>query len=288
MQNVKRMKNLVEEKQRETFHDSELFHHTRLVLNQLTEEVQEIVPQRQTRSDTAKNPDHSYSFFHDYLLSCGVDESLDAVINETLEIIDKLITSFENRFSCFIEDDFFTATAAFLDTKSYVNEDCEELYEKSVPIIASRYSQQLIANNCNVDRLKAEFRVTFTYVRKFLSGNSPSRSWPQLFQLKSGLGLKNILHIVEIICIVVPLANAESERIFSYLWRQLSKEWMSLNHQTLERILQLRSAGKDYRIETYDHAIDLFLTEFPDGTVRKCPRHVDGHNYSKKRNVNEK
>ena len=64
---------------------------------------------------------------------------------------------------------------------------------------------------------------------------------------------------------------------------------MSLNHQTLERILHLRSAGKDYRIETYDHAIDLFLTEFPDdGTVRKRPRHVDGHNYSKKRNANEK
>ena len=121
----------------------------------------------------------------------------------------------------------------------------------------------------------------FTHVRKFLSGNSPSRCWSQLFQLKSSLGLKNILHIAEI-CIVVPLSNAESEQIFSYLWRQLSKERMNLNHQTLERILQLQSAGKDYCIETYDHAIDLFLTEFPHGTVRKRPRHVDGHNYSKK------
>ena len=117
MQNVKRMKNLVEEKQREAFHDSELFHHTRLVLNQLTEEVQEIVPQCQTCSDTAKNPDHNYSLFHDYLLSREVDESVDAVINEALEIIDKLITSFENCFSCFIKDDFFTATAAFLGMK---------------------------------------------------------------------------------------------------------------------------------------------------------------------------
>ena len=84
MQNVKCMKNLVEGKQREAFHDSELFHHTHLVLNQLTKEVQEIVPQHQTCSDTAENPDHNYSFFHDYLLSCRVDESLDAVINEAL------------------------------------------------------------------------------------------------------------------------------------------------------------------------------------------------------------
>ena len=109
MQNVKCMKNL-EEKQRKAFHDSELFHHTHLVLNQfslnqITEEVQEIVPQHQTCSNTAKKPYHNYSLFH--------DESLDAVINEALEIIDKLITSFENHFSCFIEDDFFTATVAF-------------------------------------------------------------------------------------------------------------------------------------------------------------------------------
>ena len=63
---------------------------------------------------------------------------------------------------------------------------------------------------------------------------------------------------------------------------------MSLNHQTLERILQLQSAGQVYCIETYDYAINLFLTEFLDGTVRKHPHHVDGHNYSKKQNVNEK
>ena len=42
MQNVKCMKNLVEEKQREAFHDSELFHHTRLVLNQLTEKLKKL------------------------------------------------------------------------------------------------------------------------------------------------------------------------------------------------------------------------------------------------------
>ena len=58
---------------------------------------------------------------------------------------------------------------------------------------------------------------------------------------------------------MVPLSNAESEQIFSYLWHQLSKEQMSLTHQSLERILQLQSAGKDYCIETYDHAIDLFF-----------------------------
>ena len=107
------MKNLVEEKQREAFHDSELFHHTHLVLNQLTEEVQEIALQHQTHSDTVENPDRNCSHHHDYLPLHGVDESLDAVINEALKIIDKLITYFENCFSCFIEGDFFYSKCCF-------------------------------------------------------------------------------------------------------------------------------------------------------------------------------
>ena len=144
-----------------------------------------------------------------------------------------MITSFENCFSWFIEDDFFTTTVAFLDIKLYVNEDCEEHYEKSVPIIVSHYSQQLVANNYNVDCLKTEFWVMFTHVRKFLSGNSPLHFWSQFFQLKSGLGLKNILYIAEI-CIVVLQSNAESEWIFSYLWCQLNKERMSLITKSLK------------------------------------------------------
>jgi hypothetical protein len=58
---------------------------------------------------------------------------------------------------------------------------------------------------------------------------------------------------------------------------------MSLNHETLERILQLRSSRQDYSLESYNHAIDLFLTEYPDGSVQKQGRHVDGHSYPTKR-----
>ena len=32
----------------------------------------------------------------------------------------------------------------------------------------------------------------------------------------------------------------------------------------------------------------IYFWQFPNGTVRKCPHHVDGHNYSKKQNLNEK
>ena len=55
---------------------------------------------------------------------------------------------------------------------------------------------------------------------------------------------------------------------------------MSLNHETVERILQLLSSKQDYLVEAYDHAIELFLTKYPDGTVRKQGRHLQGHTYS--------
>jgi hypothetical protein len=45
----------------------------------------------------------------------------------------------------------------------------------------------------------------------------------------------------------------------------------------------IRSSRQDYSLESYNHTIDLFLTEYPDGTVRKLGGHVDGHAYPAKR-----
>ena len=56
-----------------------------------------------------------------------------------------------------------------------------------------------------------------------------------------------------------------------------------MNNKILGRILQFQFRTGDYSIEQYDHAIDLVLTEYPDGTVRKRRRQPDGHNYPSKR-----
>ena len=139
-----------------------------------------------------------------------------------------------------------------------------------------------IANGCDFDCLKAEFRILISHATKFLSKSSSAKCWPQLFKLKAGLDLFNILHIAEL-CISIPLSNAKSERVFSYLWRQLSKEQMSLSQETLENILKLCSSNENCDLESYDKAIDLFLTKYPDGTVHMRARHADGHEYPAKR-----
>ena len=56
-----------------------------------------------------------------------------------------------------------------------------------------------------------------------------------------------------------------------------------MNNETLGRILQFWFGTGDYSTEQYDHAIDLFFTEYPDGTARKKRRQPDGHNIPSKR-----
>ena len=141
-----------------------------------------------------------------------------------------------------------------------------------------KFESMLLANGCDIGRLKHEFRIIFNHVLRFIPKISPTKAWPQLFQMRDSLGLHNILHIAEL-CIAVPISNAECERVFSFLWKIMTKHRMSLSNETLERLLQLRGAS-NFNPSNYEHAIELFLTEYPDGTTRKRPSHLDGHNFS--------
>ena len=76
--------------------------------------------------------------------------------------------------------------------------------------------------------------------------------------MKNELGIVNILHIAEL-CIALPISNAESERVFSFLWRVFSKDRQSLSNSTLEDILRLR-CDTDFSESRYKRAIEMYLT----------------------------
>ena len=124
--------------------------------------------------------------------------------------------------------------------------------------IKDHYSEQLAANGCNINCLNAELQILYSHVNKFLSNVTPSKCWPCLFKLKEGLDIKNILHIAEI-CISIPLSNTECECIFSFLWRHLTKDCLSINNETLERILQFRLGTGDYSISSMTMQLICFL-----------------------------
>ena len=57
-----------------------------------------------------------------------------------------------------------------------------------------------------------------------------------------------------------------------------SKERQSLSHEILEMLLHIQS-DVDQSKKPYGGAIEMFLTEYPDSTIRKRKHHLQGHTY---------
>ena len=70
--------------------------------------------------------------------------------------------------------------------------------------------------------LATEVSKLFSHITKYISGSS-EKCWKQMFSLKEKLGIRNILQLVEI-CIVLPILNAEVERVFSSFSRTMRKD----------------------------------------------------------------
>ena len=69
-----------------------------------------------------------------------------------------------------------------------------------------------------------------------------------------------------------------SQRESWFLWHIFSKQWQSVNHDTLEILLHIHS-DIDLHEERYRDAIDMFLNEYLGGTVRKRKCNLHGHQY---------
>ena len=96
------------------------------------------------------------------------------------------------------------------------------------------FKDLLLVNNCHIDHLKKELEILSDHINRHV----PEKCWPINFCIGDDLGIHNLLHILEI-CLVAPLSNAESERVFSLLWHIFSKEHQSLKRDTLEILLHI-------------------------------------------------
>ena len=104
--------------------------------------------------------------------------------------------------------------------------------------------------------MKEEFEVLHDHIISYVSKSSSERCWPIIFRKGHDLGIHNLLHVLEI-CLTAPLSNAESERVFSFLWLIFSKERQSMKHNTLKILLHIRS-DVDLHEERYRDTIDVF------------------------------
>ena len=160
--------------------------------------------------------------------------------------------------SSITKDDFFLAVADVLNTQAYLYKTYDELFLK-VSVIVTKFKSLLIANGWQLTKLECELDILREHVTTFLPCVTPIRAWPQIFAMNHALGVQSILHVIEL-GIALPIGNAESERVFSFLWPVFSKERQSLSNDTMLDILRLR-CDTNYNPQRYERAIELFLSE---------------------------
>ena len=179
-----------------------------------------------------------------------------------------------------LENDAFKSISLILDSSSYQHTTIDSLI-MDLGVVKLHFNDMLTATNCNTVNLNQEFEVLHDHVTRFLSRPSPEKCWPIVFKIGSDLGITNLLHLIEI-CLVMLLANAKAERLFSFLWQVFSKEHQSMKHDTLEMLLYLHGDA-DFQKEQYVDAVSKFMTEYPDGTIRKQKRRLASTNYPSSR-----
>ena len=64
----------------------------------------------------------------------NIDDSLEEVISKLTEIPDKLAESLTTHYAPIVRDEFFNATAKFLETESYSYTEFNELFQNVVII----------------------------------------------------------------------------------------------------------------------------------------------------------
>ena len=250
------------------------------IIVQLTESDDIIISDREVRSNN-DNSDTNSSV-QGFRLRGSLNSAIEQTKNQMLVILGALVDIYDSRFADIIENPIYKAASVFLDTSSY-SEMGERIIFNNMQEIVEKFHRHLAANGCKFDRLEAEFSMVITHVSNFFKHSSSRNTWVALFKKGNALGISNVLLVAQL-GIVLPLGNAEAERDFSFLWRVFCKERSSLSNHVQEDLLRLRGSTVSNDFHYYARAIELFLTEYPNGNTRKRSRHLSGHSYPKERN----
>ena len=154
-----------------------------------------------------------------------MQDAIESCHQEFVTIISSLKESLALRLESILENDVFKAISVILNSASYQFLESDIVYNE-VKVVVDYLASPLLLNNCNLNFLKEEFEISHNHVRRYVSKCSSEKCWPIIFRIGQELGIRNLLHVIEI-CLTAPLSNAESKRVFSFLWHIFSKERQS-------------------------------------------------------------
>ena len=109
---------------KEAFHRHDIFKTASEILEQLSNEENDIIPERQTRVAAAENPNNDFCEFHGYILTGSLDSAMEIKLKEFKTIVESLIKALKSRLEPLLENEVFKAICIILDSESYPVSEC--------------------------------------------------------------------------------------------------------------------------------------------------------------------
>ena len=97
------------------------------MLEQLSNDEDEEIPECRTRADAAADPGNDYSDFHGYLLTRSAEDALISCYDEVISIAMDLKDALETRLSPLLENHVFKSISLILDSLSYQHTTIDSL-----------------------------------------------------------------------------------------------------------------------------------------------------------------
>ena len=162
-----------------------------------------------------------------------------------------------------------------LDSESYKFLDVDIIFDK-VKVIVEHFKDLLLTNNCCFHHLKEQLEILFDHIHrcfKIFCRKMLANYFSHWWQFGNS---KFVAHSRDISCCSVIQCRVR-ETLLTFVAHFFQK---NVNHwnMTLEILLNI-GLDNDQSKERYGDAVELFLNEYPHGTIRKKKCHLQGHVY---------
>ena len=171
---------LLDQDRGDAFQKDDIFPTASEILEKLTDEEEEIIPEQHTQAAVSENPNNDFCQFHGYLQKDNLQDAIESCHQEFVTIISSLKESFALQLDSILENDIFKAISVILDSESYQVLESDIVYDE-VKDVVDYFKPPLLANNCNLNFLKEEFKILHDHVKRYVSKCSSEKCWSIIF-----------------------------------------------------------------------------------------------------------
>ena len=109
-----------------------------------------------------------------------MQDAIESCHQEFVTIISSLKESLALRLESILENDVFKAISVILYSEFYQFPKSEIVYDE-VKVGVDYFKSPVLANNCNLNFLKEEFKTLHGYIKRYVSKCLPEKCWSVIF-----------------------------------------------------------------------------------------------------------